>query len=135
MGGEGNDPVMRKIERLDVLLVGGLAEVKRFGRIGFDASAIEINSKRVSGRRGRMANVAASFSSVCGEARSRSGMPLVTFSPSPPVAEATHARVPPNRRDCPSMQCHGSGDGEGRIERQSHRSDRPRFIQLAALSQ
>jgi len=66
MGGEGNDPVMRKIERLDVLLVGGLAEVKRFGRIGFDASAIEINSKRVSGRRGRMANVAASFSSVCG---------------------------------------------------------------------
>ena len=36
MGGKGNDPLMRKIERLDVLLVGGFAEVKRFGRIGFE---------------------------------------------------------------------------------------------------
>ena len=36
MGGEGDDPVMREIECFDVLLVGGLAEVKRFGRIGFE---------------------------------------------------------------------------------------------------
>jgi hypothetical protein len=52
------------------------------------ASAIEINSKRVSGNRGSMANVAASFSSVCGEARRRNGTPRVTFSASAPAAEA-----------------------------------------------
>jgi len=44
----------------------------------------------VSGRRGSIASVAASASSVCGEARSRSGMPRVTFATSPlPVADAT----------------------------------------------
>ena len=36
-----------------------------------------------------MASVAASASSVCGAARSRSGIPRVTFSASPPVAAAT----------------------------------------------
>ena len=77
--------MMRNFERLAFFTVSSLAAMPRLSTLAgsaWSASAIEVSSAAVSGRRGSSASSAFSTLRVCGEARRTSGNPRVVASAS-----------------------------------------------------